>query len=216
MAYEGITNPDKSLKSDNKLIKTYEFQVACTWDDVKSLKQDMEKSLSSSAVHFRVKLLQAANQMQSALNIQDLGHLHPKPLKDSDDTLILCTVTNVRSPKSVSVLNGKWISLSKIQRRLPSAQVNSDEPTSAGDTLMASIPVKKCVSTETHFIKNILLYLQEIIQYNQLSTTKLGRGLYLGYLKLKSSVDLIQILVSSRAPNVLPHCKIRDNPHVCS
>lgn len=102
----------------------------------------MEKSLSSSAVHFRVKLLQAANQMQSVLNIQDLGHLHPKPLRDSDDTLILCTVTNVKSPKSVSVLNGKWVSLSKIQRRLPSAQVNPDEPMSAGDTLMASIPVR--------------------------------------------------------------------------
>jgi hypothetical protein len=39
-------------------------QVACTWDDVKSLRQDMERSLSSSAVHFRIKLLQAAAQMQ--------------------------------------------------------------------------------------------------------------------------------------------------------
>jgi ankyrin repeat and fibronectin type-III domain-containing protein 1 len=175
----------------------------------------MEKSLSSSAVHFRVKLLQAANQMQSVLNIQDLGHLHPKPLRDSDDTLILCTVTNVKSPKSVSVLNGKWVSLSKIQRRLPSAQVNPDEPMSAGDTLMASIPVRFIRQNKNHYL-NFKKCPQEIIQYNQLSTTKLGRGLYLGYLKLKSSVDLIQILVSSRAPNVLPHCKIRDNPHVCS
>jgi len=38
--------------------------VACTWDDVKSLRQDMERSLSSSTVHFRIKLLQAAAQMQ--------------------------------------------------------------------------------------------------------------------------------------------------------
>ncbi|XP_059477970.1 ankyrin repeat and fibronectin type-III domain-containing protein 1 isoform X3 [Neocloeon triangulifer] len=172
------------------------MKVACTWDDVKSLKQDMEKSLSSSAVHFRVKLLQAASQMQTALSMQDLGHLHPKPLRDSDGTLVLCTVANVRSPKSVSVLNARWLSLSKIQRRLPTAQSTPDEAPAAGDTLMASIP--------------------EIIQYNQLSGTKLGRGLYLGYLKLRSSVDLIQILVSNRAPNVLPHCKVRDNPHVCS
>lgn len=40
------------------------MKVACTWDDVKSLRQDMEKSHSSSTNHFRIKLLQAAAQMQ--------------------------------------------------------------------------------------------------------------------------------------------------------
>lgn len=48
----------------------------------------------------------------------------------------------------------------------------------------------------------------------QLSSVKLPRGLYLGYLKLQSSVDLIQVVVPARAPNVLPHCKMRDNSHV--
>lgn len=47
-------------------------QVACTWDDVKSLRQDMERSLSSSAVHFRIKLLQAAAQMQVITKILKL------------------------------------------------------------------------------------------------------------------------------------------------
>jgi hypothetical protein len=51
---------------DDGLVSLYWLcgQVACTWDDVKSLRQDMERSLSSSAVHFRIKLLQAAAQMQ--------------------------------------------------------------------------------------------------------------------------------------------------------
>lgn len=40
------------------------LQVACTWEDVKSLRQDMEKSQSSSNVHFRSKVLQAVEQMQ--------------------------------------------------------------------------------------------------------------------------------------------------------
>lgn len=40
------------------------MKVACTWDDVKTLRQDMEKSHSSSTNHFRIKLLQAAAQMQ--------------------------------------------------------------------------------------------------------------------------------------------------------
>jgi hypothetical protein len=44
-------------------------QVACTWDDVKSLRQDMERNLSSSTVHFRIKLLQAAAQMQVIITV---------------------------------------------------------------------------------------------------------------------------------------------------
>ncbi|KAK7788903.1 hypothetical protein R5R35_006884 [Gryllus longicercus] len=33
---------------------------------------------------------------------------------------------------------------------------------------------------------------------------------------MRSSVDLIQVVVPTKTPNVLPHCKIRDNPHVSS
>lgn len=40
------------------------IRVASTWDDLKSLRQDMEKCHSSSSQHFRIKLLQAASQMQ--------------------------------------------------------------------------------------------------------------------------------------------------------
>lgn len=39
------------------------MKVSCSWDDIKSLKSDMEKH-ASSAVHFRIKLLSAALQMQ--------------------------------------------------------------------------------------------------------------------------------------------------------
>lgn len=31
---------------------------------------------------------------------------------------------------------------------------------------------------------------------------------------MQSSVDQIQIVVAAKTPNVLPHCKIRDNPHI--
>lgn len=40
------------------------MKVACTWDNVKTLRQDMEKSHGSPMNHFRLKLLQAAAQMQ--------------------------------------------------------------------------------------------------------------------------------------------------------
>lgn len=167
------------------------MKVACTWDDVKSLRQDMEKSLSSSTVHFRIKLLQAATQMQTALCMQDLGQLFHRPIKDSQGTLVISTVNYVRSPKSVSVLNSRWLPLSKVQKKL----ATHEEP-NVGELLMASI--------------------QEQITYHQVSSIRLGRGLYLGYLKMRSSVDLIQVIVPTKTPNVLPHCKIRDNPHVSS
>lgn len=73
----------------------YDSQVACTWDDAKSLRTDMERN-ATSAVHFRTKLLTAACQMQSALCIQDLGQLYHKPLRDSHGTVVLACVNNVK------------------------------------------------------------------------------------------------------------------------
>lgn len=55
---------------------------------------------------------------------------------------------------------------------------------------------------------------QEHINFLQVSNKPLPRGLYLGYLKMKSSVDLIRVLVPKDAPNLLPHARIRDNPWV--
>lgn len=55
----------------------------------------MERN-STSAVHFRTKLLTAACQMQSALCIQDLGQLYHKPLRDSHGTVVLACVNNVK------------------------------------------------------------------------------------------------------------------------
>ncbi|XP_070163734.1 ankyrin repeat and fibronectin type-III domain-containing protein 1 isoform X7 [Polyergus mexicanus] len=165
------------------------MKVACTWDDVKSLRQDMEKSQSSSTNHFRIRLLQAAAQMQAALCIQDLGQLYHKPIRDIQGTLVFSTVNYIKSAKMVSVLNSRWLPLSKVIKK-----VMTHEDSNVADILMASI--------------------QEQMTYHQVSSIKLSNGLYLGYLKMQSSVDLIQVVVPTKSPNVLPHCKIRDNPHV--
>ncbi|KAK9883280.1 hypothetical protein WA026_001464 [Henosepilachna vigintioctopunctata] len=164
------------------------MKVACSWDDIKSLKTDMEKH-ASSTVHFRTKLLSAALQMQSSLCLQDLGQLFYKPLKDSNGTVVLSTVNYVKNPKSVSVLNSRWLPMNKVFKKL----VLSDDH-NVSEILMASI--------------------QEQINYHQVSSLKLSKGLYLAYLKMQSSVDLIQVVVPTKSPNMLPHCKVRDNPHV--
>ncbi|XP_076270822.1 ankyrin repeat and fibronectin type III domain containing protein wide awake isoform X3 [Rhynchophorus ferrugineus] len=164
------------------------MRVACTWDDTKCLKTLMEEH-TSSTIHFRTKLLLAALQMQSSLCLQDLGQLYYKPLRDSQGTVVISTINYVKSPKSVSVLNSRWLPMNKVFKKA----VLSEE-SSISDVLMASI--------------------QDQINYHQVSSLKLGRGLYLAYLKMQSSVDMIQLVVSTKTPNMLPHCKVRDNPHV--
>lgn len=164
------------------------MKVACTWDDTKALRTDMEKN-ASSMIHFRTKLLSAALQMQSALCLQDLGQLYYKPLKDSQGTVVISTINYVKTPKSVSVLNSRWLPLNKVHKKMVLS-----EDMSVGEILMSSI--------------------QEQINYHQVSGLKLTKGLYLGYLKLQSSVDLLHVVVPAKSPNVLPHCKVRENPHV--
>ena len=50
--------------------------------------------------------------------------------------------------------------------------------------------------------------------YAEASGKTLSRGLYLGYLKLSSSMENINIMVPEATPNSLPHVKIRDNAHI--
>ncbi|XP_073945576.1 ankyrin repeat and fibronectin type III domain containing protein wide awake [Choristoneura fumiferana] len=163
------------------------MKVSCAWDDVKSLRSDMEKHTSSS-IHFRLKLLTAAAQMQSALCIQDLGQLYHKPLRDSHGTVVLSCVNSVKSAKSVSALNSRWAPVSRLRRRVLS------EDNTIGELLMASV--------------------HDQIAYHQVSRVQLPRGLYLGYLKLQSSVEVVRIVAPARTPNVPPHTRVRENPHV--
>ncbi|GAB6025733.1 hypothetical protein CHUAL_011717 [Chamberlinius hualienensis] len=166
------------------------MKVACTWDDVKSLRQDMDKSLSSSTVHFRSRLLQAAAQLQTALGVHDLGQFFYKPLKDSFGTIVISTICHVKDVKAITALSMRWVPITKLLRKVT---ITSAE-TAAGDLLLSSM--------------------SEQIQYSQMSSQSLRRGLYLGYLKTKSSMDLIRVLVPEKTPNVPPHYKIRDNPHI--
>lgn len=88
-------------------------------------------------------------------------------------------------------MNLRWVPLTKLQRKVTGML---EDTSNINDILLSSI------STQIHFY--------------QASTLKLSRGLYLGYLKMFSSFDTIKIVCQAKNPNVLPNCKIRDNPHV--
>lgn len=70
-------------------------QISCMWDDVKLLRADMEKK-ATAANHFRIKLLTAIYQMQSALGITDLGQFYHRPLKDSHGTVVFSSILRVK------------------------------------------------------------------------------------------------------------------------
>lgn len=88
-------------------------------------------------------------------------------------------------------MNLRWIPLIKLQKKVTSLL---EDTSSINDILMNSISSQ--------------------INFHQASRQKLSKGLYLGYLKMFSSFDTIQIVCQAKNPNVLPNCKIRDNPHV--
>lgn len=88
------------------------------------------------------------------------------------------------------MLNSRWVPLNKLQKKVS-------------------------VLLEDSTINEILLSgIQEQINYYQASNQKISRGLYLGYLKMHSSFDTIQVVVSVKTPNVLPHVRIRENSHI--
>lgn len=88
------------------------------------------------------------------------------------------------------MLNSRWVPLNKLQKKVSVLL----EDSSINEILLSGIP--------------------EQINYYQMSTQKLSRGLYLGYLKMHSSFDTIQVIVPTKTPNNLPHVKIRENPHI--
>lgn len=95
-----------------------------------------------------------------------------------------------QGPKSVSVLNSRWVPLNKVQKKFTG------------------------ILDDNNINEILLNSIQEQINYHQASGVRLARGLYLGYLKMQSSVDQLSIVVPTKTPNVLPHCKIRDNSHI--
>ncbi|XP_033746779.1 uncharacterized protein LOC117331911 isoform X1 [Pecten maximus] len=172
------------------------MKISCNWDDVKSFRQDMDKNTSAGTMHFRNKLLQAISVLQSALGFNELGQFHHKPLKDINGSIILTTVNDVKEIKSVSLGSGKWVNSAKLLRRTstPNSGGSSTDSTDSMDILVNSM--------------------SEMVTYHQASTVPLSKGLYLGYLKVQVSVELIQLLVPSKAPNNLPNVRLRSCPNI--
>ncbi|XP_048026457.1 ankyrin repeat and fibronectin type-III domain-containing protein 1 isoform X5 [Megalobrama amblycephala] len=166
-------------------------KLSCMWEDVRWLRQSLAVSTSSSStLQSRQKMLAAAGQLQNLLGTHNLGRVHYEPIKDRHGNVLLVTVREMDS--FYSFFNGKWMQVSKLQSQ------------------------RKSLSTpeEPYALDILLITIQDILAYQRRSQHRLSSGLYLGYLKLSSSVDQIKVLVPQRMPNMLCHTKIRDNWNV--
>ncbi|XP_037836872.1 ankyrin repeat and fibronectin type-III domain-containing protein 1 [Kryptolebias marmoratus] len=166
-------------------------KLSCMWEDVRWLRQSMSVSMSSSStLQARHKMLTATGQLQNLLGTHNLGRVHYEPIKDRHGNALLVTIRDTESQHSL--LSGKWMQVTKLQSQ------------------------RKSLSTpeEPYALDILIITMQDILAYQRRSNHRLASGLYLGYLKLSSSVDQIRVLVSQRTPNMLCHTRIRDNANV--
>ncbi|XP_037393188.1 ankyrin repeat and fibronectin type-III domain-containing protein 1 [Pygocentrus nattereri] len=166
-------------------------KVSYLWEEISWLQQCVGPAqLSCSCtLQTRLKMLQALAHLQATLGTQDLGQVYFEPVRDKHGNALLVLLKEVEG----YALEGlRWTPLSKLQIQRKSIS-SPDEPT-ALDTL--------------------LITLHEKLAYHRRSRKLLAPGLYLGYVKLCSSVEQIRVLVPHKIPNVFCHVKIRDNSHV--
>ncbi|XP_078388162.1 ankyrin repeat and fibronectin type-III domain-containing protein 1-like isoform X2 [Cetorhinus maximus] len=167
-------------------------KLSCMWKDIQWLQQGLNSALSSSSsvLQTRQKMLLAVSQLQGALGTLDLGQVHFEPVKDKLGNVLILTIKELRPSQVLE--NVRWIALSKLHN------------------------YRKSVSAFESFTALDLLFmtLKDKLDYHLRINQTLPPGLYLGYLKLCSSVDQIKVLVPYRVPNILCHTKIRDNKNV--
>ncbi|KAM7146265.1 ankyrin repeat and fibronectin type-III domain-containing protein 1 [Macrochelys suwanniensis] len=166
-------------------------KLSCMWDDIRWLRQNMSISMSSStALQARQKMVSATAQLQNLLGTHNLGRVYYEPIKDRHGNILIVTIREVET--LYSFFNGKWMQISKLQSQRKSLST-PEEPTA---------------------LDILLITIQDTLSYHKRSQQRLPTGLYLGYLKLCSSVDQIKVLVLQKLPNILCHVKIRDNSNV--
>ncbi|KAA8581665.1 hypothetical protein FQN60_003246 [Etheostoma spectabile] len=167
-------------------------KVSYLWEEIPWLQQCLSPSQSSCSctLQTRLKMLQAVSHLQGMLGTQDLGQVYFEPIKDKHGNALLVLLKDMNACPNLDGV--RWTQLCKLQ--LQRKSISSPEEPTALDIL--------------------LITLHEKLAYHRRSKKTLPPGLYLGYLKLCTSVEQIRALVPQKLPNVLCHSKIRNNSNV--
>ncbi|XP_062387951.1 ankyrin repeat and fibronectin type-III domain-containing protein 1-like [Sardina pilchardus] len=168
-------------------------KLSCAWQQVPWLQQALSCSLSSSSslLQNRQNILRAVAQLQSSLGTEDLGQVYFEPLKDRQGNVLLVTLREC-SPSHPPDPPLRWVPMSRLEK---------------SHSHTALLPEPTAMDTLTEQLK-------EKLAYHRRSTQQAQPGLYVGILKLCSSVEQLRVLVPQRLPNLLCHARVRSNPHV--
>ncbi|XP_061892391.1 ankyrin repeat and fibronectin type-III domain-containing protein 1-like isoform X1 [Entelurus aequoreus] len=169
-------------------------KLSCAWQQVPWLLQGLSSAHSSpsSLLQNRHSILRAVSQLQSSLGTMDLGQVYYEPLKDRQGNILLVTLKEFPHPPNHPEPPLQWMPLARLEKNRGRTPL-LPEPT-AMDTLCEQ--------------------LREKLAYHRRSNQRGQPGLYVGILKLWSSVEHIRVLVPQRLPNLLCHTRVRHNAHV--
>ncbi|XP_070837490.1 ankyrin repeat and fibronectin type-III domain-containing protein 1 [Chaetodon trifascialis] len=169
-------------------------KLSCAWQQVPWLQQALSSAHSSpsSLLQNRHNILRAVSQLQSSLGTVDLGQVYYEPLKDRQGNVLLVTLKEFPNPPSPPDPPLHWMPLARLEKNRSRTPL-LPEPT-AMDMLYEQ--------------------LKEKLSFHRHSIQWAEPGLYVGILKLCSSVEQIRVLVPQRLPNLLCHTRVRHNAHV--
>ncbi|XP_068193774.1 ankyrin repeat and fibronectin type-III domain-containing protein 1 isoform X2 [Antennarius striatus] len=169
-------------------------KLSCAWQQVPWLQQVLFSAHSSpsSLLQNRHNILRAVSQLQSSLGTLDLGQVYYEPLKDRQGNVLLVTLKRFSNPPRPPDPPFHWMPLARLEKNRSRTPL-LPEPT-AMDMLYEQ--------------------LKEKLSFHRQSMQCAQPGLYVGILKLCSSLDQIRVLVPPRLPNLLCHTRVRHNAHV--
>ncbi|CAF0904226.1 unnamed protein product [Adineta ricciae] len=167
------------------------MKLTFVWDDLKSLRPDLQRCSSVTSFYLRIKLVQAAIELQTLEEINNLGRLHHTYIRDNDGNVAFVLINDLSSDTRANICpsNLKWISTTKFFETMKNTSNNS------------------C-------LQQISDKLPEMIEFYHASMRRLDSGLYVAYLKMQNSVDSLRVMVNKHMPGSLPCTKIRSNANV--
>ncbi|CAI2357173.1 unnamed protein product [Caenorhabditis sp. 36 PRJEB53466] len=181
-----IVTVDENVTTVSKDDHHWLIKMSMCWDHINGLMDINPNAYSNNvSLSFRNKLLNAAFSMQEALGIRNIGHVHYMPLI-YDSCFFLLTVRFIEPSVTFQSITLRWMPFNKLLRK--------KMPTTA--------------------IDNMTKQLLNILNFYEASQIQLQRGLYVGYLKLHSSLNSIRVVVPDVLPSMLPFTRVRDNPHL--